>query len=183
MLHLILLQNSVNARYQTIPYPWLVFGEKVKVNTVFIRDSTSVSDSILILFGGALAHGVSVCSCLSFLFFSVVNWTLVKNKEERKDWIIRWYRRQKELIEILFLQKGHLKMLDGYIDFFMDPSLAECYWNLKEELDTLIQKKVSQNSLAKKPHLNEPSVNIKLSFSTKLSSSSKSFIIPNILFG
>ncbi|KAG2404966.1 DExH-box ATP-dependent RNA helicase [Vigna angularis] len=47
--------NSVNARYQTIPYPWLVFGEKVKVNAVFIRHSTAVSDSILILFGGALS--------------------------------------------------------------------------------------------------------------------------------
>lgn len=55
-----LLQNSVNARYQTIPYPWLVFGEKVKVNTVFIRDSTGISDSILILFGGALNSGAQV---------------------------------------------------------------------------------------------------------------------------
>ncbi|PNX85958.1 ATP-dependent RNA helicase DHX36-like protein, partial [Trifolium pratense] len=50
--------NSVNSRYQTIPYPWLVFGEKVKVNAVFIRDSTGVSDSILILFGGALSNGI-----------------------------------------------------------------------------------------------------------------------------
>ncbi|RWR85420.1 DExH-box ATP-dependent RNA helicase DExH5, mitochondrial-like protein [Cinnamomum micranthum f. kanehirae] len=98
----LLYVNSVNARYQTIPYPWLVFGEKVKVNTVFIRDSTGVSDSILILFGGALTHGVS---------------------------------------------KGHLKMLDDYIDFFMDPSLAECYWNLKEELDGLIQKKLQDPTL------------------------------------
>ncbi|KDP34648.1 hypothetical protein JCGZ_11961 [Jatropha curcas] len=93
----LLYANSVNARYQTIPYPWLVFGEKVKVNTVFIRDSTGVSDSILILFGGALSCGG---------------------------------------------QAGHLKMLEGYIDFFMDPSLAECYLNLKEELDRLVQKKL-----------------------------------------
>lgn len=50
----------MNARYQTIPYPWLVFGEKVKVNTVFIRDSTAVSDSILILFGGTLIRGAMV---------------------------------------------------------------------------------------------------------------------------
>ncbi|RVX13261.1 DExH-box ATP-dependent RNA helicase DExH5, mitochondrial [Vitis vinifera] len=100
--HLILLivplQNSVNARYQTIPYPWLVFGEKVKVNTVFIRDSTGISDSILILFGGTLSRGAMA---------------------------------------------EHLKMLEGYIDFFMDPSLAECYWKLKEEFDKLLQKKVS----------------------------------------
>lgn len=59
---IVFLQNSVNARYQTIPYPWLVFGEKVKVNTVFIRDSTGVSDSILILFGGNLSPGVQVIS-------------------------------------------------------------------------------------------------------------------------
>ncbi|KAF3434352.1 hypothetical protein FNV43_RR25455 [Rhamnella rubrinervis] len=98
----LLYANSVNARYQTIPYPWLVFGEKVKVNTVFIRDSTGVSDSILVLFGGALSQGV---------------------------------------------QPGHLKMLEGYIDIFMDPSLAECYLKLKEELNKLIQKKLQDPSL------------------------------------
>ncbi|KAK4835237.1 hypothetical protein QYF36_007185 [Acer negundo] len=97
-----LYANSVNARYQTIPYPWLVFGEKVKVNTVFIRDSTGISDSILILFGGALSCGV---------------------------------------------QAGHLKMLDGYVDFFMDPSMAECYLKLKDELDKLLHKKLENPSL------------------------------------
>ncbi|XP_075643537.1 DExH-box ATP-dependent RNA helicase DExH3 [Castanea sativa] len=98
----LLYANSVNARYQTIPYPWLVFGEKVKVNTVFIRDSTGVSDSILMLFGGALSQGV---------------------------------------------QAGHLKMLDGYVDFFIDPSMAECYLKLKEELDIHIQKKLEDPNL------------------------------------
>lgn len=93
----LLYANSVNARYQTIPYPWLVFAEKVKVNTVLLRDSTGVSDSILILFGGNLSHGV---------------------------------------------QAGHLKMLEGYIDFFMDPSMAECYVKLKQELNNLLQKKL-----------------------------------------
>ncbi|XP_028756382.1 DExH-box ATP-dependent RNA helicase DExH3-like [Neltuma alba] len=93
----LLYANSVNERCQTISYPWLVFGEKVKVNAVFIRDSTGVSDSVLILFGGALVNGT---------------------------------------------QAGHLKMLDGYIDFFMDPSLADCYMKLKEELDKLVQKKL-----------------------------------------
>ncbi|CAL4919074.1 unnamed protein product [Urochloa decumbens] len=93
----LLYANSVNAKYQTIPYPWLVFGEKVKVNAVFIRDSTGVSDSILILFGGAVTKGSMA---------------------------------------------GHLKMLEGYVDFFMDPSLSECYLQLKEELDKLIQQKL-----------------------------------------
>ncbi|CAI8607078.1 unnamed protein product [Vicia faba] len=98
----LLYANSVNARYQTIPYPWLVFGEKVKVNAVFIRDSTGVSDSILILFGGALSNGI---------------------------------------------QAGHLKMLDGYVDFFLDPNLADCYLKLKEELDKLIQKKLEDPNI------------------------------------
>ncbi|KAK4371730.1 hypothetical protein RND71_007114 [Anisodus tanguticus] len=89
--------NSVNARYQTISYPWLVFGEKVKVNTVFIRDSTGVSDSIVILFGSTLDCGDTA---------------------------------------------GHLKMLGGYIEFFMDPTLADCYIKLKEELEMLLQKKL-----------------------------------------
>ncbi|KAH7666303.1 RNA helicase protein [Dioscorea alata] len=95
----LLYANSVNARYQTIPYPWLVFGEKVKVNTVFIRDSTGVSDSILILFGGSLCKGEMA---------------------------------------------GHLKMLDGYLDFFMDPGLAECFWNMRIELDRLLQRKLEE---------------------------------------
>lgn len=97
-----LYANSVNARYETIPYPWLVFGEKVKVNSVFIRDSTGVSDSVLILFGGALACGA---------------------------------------------QAGHLKMLNGYIDFFMDHNLADCFLKLNEELDKLIQKKLQDPKL------------------------------------
>ncbi|RRT62118.1 hypothetical protein BHE74_00005613 [Ensete ventricosum] len=66
----LLHQNSVNAKYQTIPYPWLVFGEKVKVNTVFIRDSTGVSDSVLILFGGTLIRGEMVVFSLDYMPFS-----------------------------------------------------------------------------------------------------------------
>ncbi|XP_010424776.1 PREDICTED: DExH-box ATP-dependent RNA helicase DExH3-like [Camelina sativa] len=97
-----LYANSVNSRFPTIPYPWLVFGEKVKVNAVLIRDSTGVPDSSLILFGGALSTGVQV---------------------------------------------GHLKMLDGYIDFFMDPNLADSYVKLKEELDKLLQRKLEDPSM------------------------------------
>ena len=130
---MVLLQNSVNARYETIPYPWLVFGEKVKVNTVFIRDSTGVSDSILILFGGALACGVQV---ILYPFYRYL-----------------WYLLPVELAEFYnqyfsCVQAGHLKMLDGYIDFFMDHTLAECFLKLKEELDKLLQKKVSWKRLS-----------------------------------
>lgn len=47
----------MNAEVPKIPYPWLVFNEKVKVNAVFLRDSTGVSDSILLLFGGNISRG------------------------------------------------------------------------------------------------------------------------------
>ncbi|KAF5730335.1 DEA(D/H)-box RNA helicase family protein isoform 1 [Tripterygium wilfordii] len=93
----LLHSNSVNAAEPKIPYPWLVFNEKVKVNSVFLRDSTGISDSVLLLFGGNLSEGSL---------------------------------------------DGHLKMLGGYLEFFMKPALAETYLNLKRELDELIQKKL-----------------------------------------
>ncbi|XP_022725166.1 DExH-box ATP-dependent RNA helicase DExH3-like isoform X3 [Durio zibethinus] len=93
LLHL----NSVNAGVPKIPYPWLVFNEKVKVNAVFLRDSTGVSDSVLLLFGGNISR-----SGLD----------------------------------------GHLKMLGGYLEFFMKPDLADTYLSLKRELEELIQKKL-----------------------------------------
>lgn len=55
-------QNSVNAGVPKIPYPWLVFNEKIKVNSVFLRDSTGVSDSVLLMFGGSISSGGLVCS-------------------------------------------------------------------------------------------------------------------------
>ncbi|KAH0850735.1 hypothetical protein HID58_024106 [Brassica napus] len=93
----LLYSNSVNARETKIPYPWLVFNEKIKVNSIFVRDSTAVSDSVLILFGGSVSKG---------------------------DF------------------DGHLKMLGGYLDFFMKPAVAEMYQTLKKELDELIQSKL-----------------------------------------
>ncbi|KAF8025211.1 hypothetical protein BT93_F2144 [Corymbia citriodora subsp. variegata] len=93
----LLYSNSVNAGVPKIPYPWLVFNEKVKVNSVFLRDSTGISDSLLLLFGGNISRGGL---------------------------------------------DGHLKMLGGYLEFFMEPSLAETYLSLKKELGELIQNKL-----------------------------------------
>lgn len=42
-------------------------------------------------------------------------------------------------------QDGHLKMLGGYLEFFMKPAIAEMYQSLRRELDELIQNKVSEN--------------------------------------
>lgn len=53
----LLLQDSVNAHASKIPYPWLVFNEKIKVNSVFLGDSTAVSDSMLLLFGVSVSMG------------------------------------------------------------------------------------------------------------------------------
>lgn len=47
----------MNAQEAKIPFPWLVFNEKVKVNSVFLRDSTGVSDSVVLLFGGNVSRG------------------------------------------------------------------------------------------------------------------------------
>ncbi|KAK3023562.1 hypothetical protein RJ639_044212, partial [Escallonia herrerae] len=93
----LLYSNSVNAQEFKIPYPWLVFNEKVKVNSVFLRDSTAVSDSVILLFGGSISSGGL---------------------------------------------DGHLKMLGGYLEFFMKPALAGTYLSLKRELEELIQKKL-----------------------------------------
>ncbi|XVF84733.1 hypothetical protein PTKIN_Ptkin17bG0061900 [Pterospermum kingtungense] len=93
----LLYSNSVNARESRIPYPWLVFNEKIKVNSVFLRDSTAVSDSVLLLFGGSISKG---------------------NVD------------------------GHLKMLGGYLEFFMQPAIAETYLSLRREFDELIQNKL-----------------------------------------
>ncbi|XP_034926514.1 DExH-box ATP-dependent RNA helicase DExH5, mitochondrial isoform X2 [Populus alba] len=93
----LLHSNSVNARESKIPYPWLVFNEKIKVNSVFLRDSTAVSDSVLLLFGGSISRGDA---------------------------------------------DGHLKMLGGFLEFYMQPSVAEMYQSLRRELDELIQTKL-----------------------------------------
>ncbi|KAL6529200.1 hypothetical protein OROGR_014823 [Orobanche gracilis] len=78
------------------------FNEKIKVNAVFLRDSTAVSDSVLLLFGGSISRGD---------------------------------------------MDGHLKMLGGYLEFYMDPSIAELYQSLKGELDELIQTKLQNPNM------------------------------------
>ncbi|WCJ33256.1 DExH-box ATP-dependent RNA helicase DExH3 [Euphorbia peplus] len=93
----LLYSNSVNARESKIPFPWLVFNEKIKVNAVFLRDSTAVSDSVLLLFGGSISKGDTA---------------------------------------------GHLKMLGGYLEFYMKPQVADMYQSLRRELDELIQLKL-----------------------------------------
>ncbi|XP_030482340.2 DExH-box ATP-dependent RNA helicase DExH1 isoform X2 [Cannabis sativa] len=45
---------SVNAAVHLFPLPYMVYSEKVKTTSIFIRDSTNISDYALLLFGGNL---------------------------------------------------------------------------------------------------------------------------------
>lgn len=45
---------SVNANVHLFPLPYLVYSEKVKTTSVYIRDSTNISDYALLMFGGNL---------------------------------------------------------------------------------------------------------------------------------
>ncbi|KAL6010391.1 hypothetical protein ACLOJK_000822 [Asimina triloba] len=46
--------SSVNAGVHVFPLPYMVYSEKVKTTSIFIRDSTNISDYALLLFGGNL---------------------------------------------------------------------------------------------------------------------------------
>ncbi|KAM5559305.1 DExH-box ATP-dependent RNA helicase DExH1 [Rosa sericea] len=46
--------GSVNAGVHLFPLPYMVYSEKVKTASIYIRDSTNISDYSLLLFGGNL---------------------------------------------------------------------------------------------------------------------------------
>ncbi|KAH7691056.1 RNA helicase protein [Dioscorea alata] len=46
--------SSVNAGIHLFPLPYMVYSEKVKTTSIYIRDSTNISDYALLLFGGGL---------------------------------------------------------------------------------------------------------------------------------
>ncbi|KAF8006930.1 hypothetical protein BT93_K1045 [Corymbia citriodora subsp. variegata] len=50
---------SVNAGIHLFPLPYLIYSEKVKTTSIFIRDSTNISDYALLLFGGNLVPSKS----------------------------------------------------------------------------------------------------------------------------
>lgn len=45
---------SVNAGVHMYPLPYLVYSEKVKTASIYVRDSTNISDYALLMFGGNL---------------------------------------------------------------------------------------------------------------------------------
>ncbi|WOL09953.1 DExH-box ATP-dependent RNA helicase DExH1 isoform X1 [Canna indica] len=44
--------SSVNAGVHLFPLPYMVYSDKVKTSSIYIRDSTNISDYALLLFGG-----------------------------------------------------------------------------------------------------------------------------------
>ncbi|PIN16263.1 ATP-dependent RNA helicase A [Handroanthus impetiginosus] len=46
--------SSVNAGVHLFPLPYMVYSEKVKTSSIYIRDSTNISDYALLMFGGNL---------------------------------------------------------------------------------------------------------------------------------
>ncbi|KAG5080731.1 hypothetical protein JHK86_004796 [Glycine max] len=50
---------SVNAGIYLFPLPYMVYSEKVKTTSIYIRDSTNISDYALLLFGGNLVPSKS----------------------------------------------------------------------------------------------------------------------------
>ncbi|GJM84780.1 hypothetical protein PR202_ga00485 [Eleusine coracana subsp. coracana] len=47
--------SSVNAFVNQFPLPYLVYSEKVKTASIYVRDSTNISEYALLLFGGSLS--------------------------------------------------------------------------------------------------------------------------------
>ncbi|XP_047330338.1 DExH-box ATP-dependent RNA helicase DExH1 isoform X2 [Impatiens glandulifera] len=45
---------SVNSGVHLFPLPYLIYSEKVKSSSIFVRDSTNISDYTLLMFGGSL---------------------------------------------------------------------------------------------------------------------------------
>ncbi|CAM6093452.1 unnamed protein product [Calypogeia fissa] len=91
-------QNSVNAQERKLIYPWLVFNEKVKTSSVNIRDSTGVSDTGLLLFGGEVKRGYEPGQLLmqdGFLEFFMprdVATTILMLRDELDDLVLRRLR-------------------------------------------------------------------------------------------
>ncbi|KAH6796478.1 RNA helicase family protein [Perilla frutescens var. hirtella] len=46
--------GSVNAGVHIFPLPYMVYSEKVKTSSIYLRDSTNISDYALLMFGGNL---------------------------------------------------------------------------------------------------------------------------------
>jgi ATP-dependent RNA helicase DHX36 len=65
--------SSVNSNVHLFPLPFMVYSEKVKTTSIYIRDSTNISDFALLMFGGNLTpsqNGDGIQMLDGYLHFS-----------------------------------------------------------------------------------------------------------------
>lgn len=71
--------SSVNARVNLFPLPYMIYSDKVKSSSIYIRDATNISDYALLLFGGNLTpseSGEGIEMLDGYLHFSAPKSTL-----------------------------------------------------------------------------------------------------------
>nr|XP_018686326.1 PREDICTED: DExH-box ATP-dependent RNA helicase DExH1 isoform X3 [Musa acuminata subsp. malaccensis] len=71
--------SSVNAGVHLFPLPYMIYSDKVKTSSIYIRDSTNISDYALLLFGGSLMpskSGEGIEMLGGYLHFSAPKSTL-----------------------------------------------------------------------------------------------------------
>ncbi|XP_024515116.1 DExH-box ATP-dependent RNA helicase DExH3 [Selaginella moellendorffii] len=117
----LLSASSVNSRDFNPKNPWLMYSEKIKMSSVMVRDSTCISDSTLLLFGGKLIDGhapghiLMQGSYLEFFMKVDVANTVMRLRQEMDKLILRKlanpsmdiYTENKELVDAAFeLMRG-----------------------------------------------------------------------------
>uniref|UniRef100_A0A0D6R7W2 Uncharacterized protein n=1 Tax=Araucaria cunninghamii TaxID=56994 RepID=A0A0D6R7W2_ARACU len=86
--------SSVNSFVASFPLPYLVYNEKVKTTSIYIRDSTNISDYALLMFGGNLTpsqNGREIEMLGGYLHFSASERTLqlVQNLRAELDRLLQ----------------------------------------------------------------------------------------------
>ncbi|XP_074556601.1 DExH-box ATP-dependent RNA helicase DExH1 [Curcuma longa] len=80
--------SSVNARVNLFPLSYMIYSEKVKSSSIYIRDSTNISDYALLLFGGNLTpseSGEGIEMLDGYLHFSAPKSTLQLIQRLRRE--------------------------------------------------------------------------------------------------
>eukprot|EP01018_Ginkgo_biloba_P016943 Gb_40990 [translate_table: standard] len=86
--------SSVNARVNSFPLPYLVYSDKVKTTSIYIRDSTNISNYALLMFGGShipSQSGQGIEMLGGYLHFSASSKTmqLIQNLREELDKLLQ----------------------------------------------------------------------------------------------
>lgn len=86
--------SSVNSHVTSFPLPYLVYSDKVKTSSIYIRESTNISDYALLMFGGSLTpshSGKGIEMLGGYLHFSAPEKTMkiVKNLRWELDRLLQ----------------------------------------------------------------------------------------------